>query len=521
MKNFLLGLFISVATFANAQKNLALQGTITFPGQSLAGCWHYTDSTGYNYALIGVSDALAIADIQDPFNPVVLQSIPCVQSIWREVKVLGKYAYAVTEGSGSPGQRGLLIVDLSTLPGTCAYKFWDGNGAIAGQLNTGHTVTVDTGYVYINGSNLANGGVIIADLSDPWNPTYVGQYNTNYCHDTYVYNDTMWTSEIYLGQFGVVDVTNKSNPNLLVTQATPGAFNHNSWLSDNKQFLYTTDETNNAPLGSFDVSNIFNISLLDVYVCDTLSTAEVHNVRVINDYLICPSYGSQITIVDAARPANLIEVGNYITGSYLCWDADPYLPSGGIIATDMNGVFYIFEPNYVRACYLEGNVTDSVSTLPINGATVQILLTNKIVNSVINGDYKTGVADSGYYTVQCTKAGYYTKTFTNVPLQNGIVNILNIPLVPIGFGIEENSESGVSVYPNPISEQATISFGTKTHAKILTNIYDIAGRLVRTENFNSKNSPAILKKGNLEKGAYTLEVVADGKVIAKEKLIVE
>ena len=69
MKKFLLALsFITVALFAQAQKNLVLTDTLNFPGQSLAGCWHYTDSTNHTYAVIGVKNALVIADIQNQNN---------------------------------------------------------------------------------------------------------------------------------------------------------------------------------------------------------------------------------------------------------------------------------------------------------------------------------------------------------------------------------------------------------------------------------------------------------------------
>lgn len=82
MKKKLLTLLLIVCVFAiQAQKNLTLLGSVTFPGQSLAGCWRYIDNMGHNYALVGVSNALAIVDIQNPAAPVVLQSIPGVQSI--------------------------------------------------------------------------------------------------------------------------------------------------------------------------------------------------------------------------------------------------------------------------------------------------------------------------------------------------------------------------------------------------------------------------------------------------------
>ena len=56
-----------------------------------------------------------------------------------------------------------------------------------------------------------------------------------------------------------VDVTDKANPNLLATQSTPGNFTHNTWLSDDGQFLYTTDEVPDAPLASYDITDLQNI----------------------------------------------------------------------------------------------------------------------------------------------------------------------------------------------------------------------------------------------------------------------
>ena len=77
-------------------------------------------------------------------------------------------------------------------------------------------------------------------------------------------------------------------------------------LSDNGQVLFTTDERNHAPLASYDVSDLSNIELLDKYsvahIVDSSLSDEVHNVRVLNDFLISACYGSQITLVDAARP---------------------------------------------------------------------------------------------------------------------------------------------------------------------------------------------------------------------------
>ncbi len=424
MKKIVFTLLMALVAFiADAQiQNLQKLGQLSFP-TTCAGVWHYADGAGNEYALIGNGDGTVIVDVTVPTNPVVLFTVPGATSLWREIKVYGNYAYSGTEGGG-----GITIIDLSNLPASYTSKIYDGDGAIAGQLSSSHTVQVFGEYLYIFGSNIGVGGAVICDLADPWNPTYVGLYDDNYIHDGYVLNDTLYGAEIYAGQFSVVDVTDKSNPVLFATQPTPGAFNHNTWFSDNLQYLYTTDELPNTPVGVFDVSDITNIELVATYYNDSLPNEEVHNVRVFNDYVIAPSYGSQLVIIDGARPENLIEIARYGTGGYLCWDASPYLPSGNIIASDMDGEFYVFAPYYVRACYLEGNVTDLNTGLAIDGAQVKIMATTAQTASKLNGDYKTGYPTPGTFDVEFSKNGYITKVINGVVLSSGILTTLDVQL---------------------------------------------------------------------------------------------
>ena len=178
--------------------------------------------------------------------------------------------------------------------------------------------------------------------------------------------------------------------------------------------IFTADERVNAPLTSYDISDFNNITQLDTFYNGILTNHEVHNVRVINDFLINASYGSQLTIADATDPKNLIETGNFVTGNSLCWDADPYLKSGNIIATDMNsGTFYIFSPTYLRACYLDGIITDSITGQPLNNSTVDIQVAGVQDGSNSSGEYSTGYADSGNYTVVYSKANYISKQFND------------------------------------------------------------------------------------------------------------
>lgn len=508
---------MALTSFGQGAKNLHLLSS-TNVGQTMAGCWHYNHASGKEYALLGAADGIMIYDITNPVTPIFITQLPGVNSLWHEVKVLGDYAYAVSEGQDPADTlNGLQIIDLRNLPSQYPYKFYRGDSTVTEVLRRAHTVTAEGHYVYVNGHNMTtlNRGILIFDVSDPWNPVYVSAITDNYCHDSFVRGTRLFSSEIGAGQFVEFDISDPANPVIVATQATPGLFNHNAWLSDDSNILYTTDEKQNQPLGSYDVSNSGNITLLDTFFNGNFTANEVHNVRVFNDFLLCPSYGSQLTIVDAARPHNLIEVGNFTTGSSLCWDADPYTNSGNVIATDMNDqTFYIFEPTYTRACYLEGTVVDSVTgQLLIN---VNISFTSLGINTTSNlsGEFYTGYADGGTYSVSFSKAGYIPKTLT-VSLSNGNLTTLNVELVPIGAGVSQLAVEELTVFPNPAVDQFTI---TSKFSNFNYQLIDGLGKIILSG--NSATAEKVVDTKNLSSGSYTLQIVSDEQTI-KRKVIVE
>ncbi len=500
MKKYILPILLLVVTLLDAQssKNLTLLGSIQYAGQTLAGCWHYNKPGGGEYALVGTENGISIVDITVPSIPMIVNQVPGVTNLWHEIKVIGDYAYAVSEGADSTGvKNGMQIINLSYLPDSAPYKFYQGDGIIANQLVTSHSITAEGQYVYLNGHNIVSlgRGVIILNISNPWNPAYVGAITNRYCHDSYVRNSLIFTSDIIDGIFSVYNIANPAAPVLLATQPTPGQFNHNTWLSDDGATLFAADERNGVPLASFDISDLNNITLIDTFYNGNFPLNEVHNVRVKNNFLLNASYGSQLTIVDAAHPNNLIEVGNYTTGNSLCWDADPFLNSGNIIATDMNsGTFYIFSPEYIRACYLEGIVRDSLTGLPLNN--VNVLFTALNITRITDGlgEYRTGYADSGSYTVEFSKTGYLTKLVT-VNLQNASLTSLNVELVPIGATIKEVSENEINIFPNPSAGMIKIASGKSKIDSWKLN--DLTGKIVMQSplDFNPSYSCSV----NLEK----------------------
>jgi len=222
---------------------------------------------------------------------------------------------------------------------------------------------------------------------------------------------------------------------------------------------------------------------------------------------INPSYGSQLTIADASDPENLIEVANFPTGSSLCWDADPYLSNGLIIATDMSsGIFYVFEPNYVRAARLEGTVTDSVSGLPLSDVAVELLSTTRPVrNTNLLGKYKTGIVDAGTYTVRFSKSGYQTKDVTGVNLVNGSLLTLDVQLVSSSIGIEEHDQYAALVaFPSPVDEFLNIRLAS--NAPVDWMISDSQGRLVSQGKMVPASSSLVLPVNELAQGVYSIRL---------------
>jgi len=424
-------LIASPALKSQENYNLEVASNLSFPGINMSNLWGYADESGREYALLGTSVGLSIIDVTDPFNPDLLFNVNGVTSDWREVRTWQNYAYVTTEGNNG----GLTIIDLSELPDTIYTRVYRGDGLINNQLSTSHTIHIADAYAYVHGSNIGNEGTLFLNLEDPWNPVYEGRYDAFYMHDGFILNDTMWASHILDGFLRVVDVSDKSNPVVLAQQVTPNSFTHNAWLTSDSRTVLTTDEVSNSYLTAYDVSDLSNIVELDRYQTAPGFGSIVHNTHILNDYAVTSWYTEGVVIVDAHRPENLVEVAkNDFTpfegdGFNGCWGVYPYFPSGNIIASDIQGGLFVLIPDYVRACYLEGIVSDSLCGGPLDGVEVSVQAIGLSETSDLNGSYKTGTPQSGTYTVTFSRVGYETLVLENVELQNGLVTELNVSML--------------------------------------------------------------------------------------------
>ncbi len=435
--SLIFNLFI-VFSLGYSQDNLNLELVANVElGEQGNDIWGYKDANGIEYAVIGSFTNTTIFSLEDPANPIERIKIPGEASTWRDMKSWNTHIYVTTD----VGEDGLLIIDMTNAPSDISYKFWKPMLEITEPnptlLRRCHNLYIDeNGVCYLAGCNGDGGAVILDITTDPNNPIQLGANYDRYAHDIYVRGDTMYSSEIEEGEFTIYDVSDKANIVNLGSQSTSTVFTHNAWLSDDGKYLFTTDEQPNAFVDSYDISDPQNIKFLDKYQPLETENRNVipHNTHYFDGYLVTSWYTDGVVVVDAKRPHNLVKVGSYDTflgpdGDFFgCWGAFPYLESGYILASDMQTGLYVFEANYPRACWLEGNITDCDSGSPINGVKVEILSNDlNRESSDPLGNYATGQVSPGIFDVKFTHPDY-NPVISQATLVNGEVTILDIEM---------------------------------------------------------------------------------------------
>ena len=346
MKNFTkLIIFILLPVFLLSQSSLNMVqiGNLSY-NQDLNDVWGYVDLNGNEHALVGCANGFSYVDVSNPSNPQEVFFISGSNSVWRDLKTWGKYAYVTTEA-----EDGLLIVDLTDLSGQ-TYTYW------TDQFMRAHNIYIDeNGFAYIFGSQDGpTDGAIILDLNDdPMNPSVAGLFDAYYLHDGMVRGDTLWGAAVYEGVLTAVDVSDKANPVILGSTPTSCNFTHNAWVSDDGNYVFTTDEQSDCNVGAYDVSNISDIQEIDLIQSwnnENGFPVIPHNTHVLGDYLVTSYYTSGVTVIDASDPFNMNEIAYYDTspdyegGEFEgCWGAYPFLPSGLILATDQQTGLHILE----------------------------------------------------------------------------------------------------------------------------------------------------------------------------------
>lgn len=427
---------ILTSSIGFSQLNMTLKGQINYQqlhGTLLNDIWGYVDQQGNEYALVGAREGVSIVSLADPENPLEVHWSPGQNSVWRDLKTYGNYAYITTEA-----ESGLLIIDLSPLPNGPIVTEVYYSGPSGFEWESAHNLYIDEdGFCYIFGANRGNGGVIILDVAtNPLNPIEVGVFDNWYVHDGYARGNLLYLAHIFEGYLSIVDISDKANPVLLGTANTPSNFTHNIWPSDDGNYAFTTDEVSGAFLGAYDVSDPTNIVEVGRIQSSPGLGIIPHNVHVYQNWLVTSYYTDGVTVHDISRPHNMIEVGNYDTSPLQntnyqgCWGVYPFLPSGLVIGSDMEEGLFVLEPDYKLGSYLEGTIFDASNNSELQGVSVNIVSNNQTVISNLSGEYATGLVGNGEYEVTYIKPLYYPQTHTVTLTEGDVVN-LDVSLDPI------------------------------------------------------------------------------------------
>ncbi len=394
--------------------------------------WGWTDPLdNKEYALITLNDGIAFVDMSVPTSPRFLGKLKSTTgtSWWHDVKVYNNYAYITSESSGY----GIQIFDLKLLRGLSTsttntngqnqMRIFTPNAVYTG-VSKAHNIIIneDTGYLYILGSNLNNGGPRILNLnSNPTSPTVVGNLPTwGYCHDAEVVvydgpDPDYQGREILVGAFGsnkkinIIDVTNKNSPVLISSITYDNMYyTHQGWFTEDKRFFIAGDEVDEETIGIntrtlvFDLNDLDNPSLHYSYSGPT--SAIDHNGYVVGNRFYLANYnaGMRILKVDNLYNAtpSMAEINHFDTYPpnnsatfYGAWNVYPFFKSGNIIVSDLvGGLFIVKDPFFdnidpVAICQnytatldpITGSVTVTANDID-NGSTDNFGITKKTLS---------------------------------------------------------------------------------------------------------------------------------------------
>lgn len=417
-----------------------------FAGNHSSGndCWGYVSPSGREYAIMGLEKGFGFVEITDPVNPVIVATITGPTSLWHDIKVVGAYAYGVSEGGS-----GVQVIDMSNID----------NGIVTlvrNQQTGGHSSThnivanPDGGTLYLVGGNIGNGGLIHLDLSDPTRPTVANGWTNMYVHDACVVSYTEGPNagrEIAFVCSGfnggwqstglrIVDVTDKSNMFTVATYFyTTPAYSHQVWVSPDFQYAYLNDELDEQDgLVSVTTTRVIDISdLNNPFQTGTFtsgSTSIDHNLYFKDQYIYESNYTSGLRVFDATDRMNPTQIAYFDTVPINdnavfqgTWSVFPYFPSGTVILSDMSQGLFVVRVDAINADRLDVQLIGSPpSTVnPAGGTEIRARVTANGDAHIVTGSVVLSLSDGSGVETEIEgveeSAGQYL--FTTPPIACG------------------------------------------------------------------------------------------------------
>ena len=365
-----------------------------FPGAEGNDIWGWTDpNTDREYALMGTTSGISFVDVTSPAAPRVLGRLPTrtSNSLWRDVKTVGNYAYVVSEAGG----HGIQIFDLTRLRNASSPpRVLSADAVYTGFGNAHNIVALPERNLVIGvGTGTCNGGLHMVDVSDPLTPTFAGcGSEAGYAHDAQcvVYSgpDPDYQGrDLCIGsngrnqegdQYSVTDITDRQNPVLVSLFIHPNAgYAHQGWFTEDQRYFIANDEgdeNGSSPTRTL----VFDLSDLDapIYVgkYDGATPSIDHNLYVRGNLVFEANYRSGLRVLEIGNLAfaQLTEVAFFDTfpGSNSAsfngaWSVYPYFPSGTIIVSDIERGLFVLRVDGFNPLSAEGPDTPATLGLAV------------------------------------------------------------------------------------------------------------------------------------------------------------
>ncbi|WP_018692733.1 choice-of-anchor B family protein [Algicola sagamiensis] len=347
---------------------------------------HHDLNNGREYAIIGLRNGVGIVDVSTPDDPKVVTSIPSQSTTWRDIKVYqyydkkaGKwfsYAYVTADAASV----GMMIIDLNKLPSSADVIKLDttdirAHNIYLSNVEYGLNVALDESqpYLHLAGMSLSGGAFNTYALNSPAAPTlhYRASHSnrSEYSHDvsSLTISDSRKSQcssasdycEIFMDfneeEIYLWDKSNNASPNKLSTTTyTNASYVHSGWWSEDRLMMLVHDELDesnhglNTTLRIFDMSDLTNPKLIKVWQGPT--KAIDHNGFVRGNRYYMSNYARGLTVLDITDPENTYEAAHFDTyppndntSFNGAWGVYPYLPSGNILVSDIQGGLYVLK----------------------------------------------------------------------------------------------------------------------------------------------------------------------------------
>ena len=343
----------------------------TFGSEAANDNWGWVDhESGKEYVLSGLDDGTAFIDISDPKNPIFLGKLPTATTVspWRDIKVYENHAFIVSEAP----EHGLQVFDLTRLRLIDEFQIFTSDARLT-DFGNAHNIWInqESGYAYVFGSELYQGGPLFINITNPINPQVEGGYaDDSYTHDAHIVTydgpDNQYKGrEILFGSNSdggennkiiIVDITDKSNPiRINSITYTNGGYTHQGFLSEDHRYFFLGDELDELQYGAptqtriFDLTSLSN-STLHVNYFGGVNAID-HNGYIKGNKFYLASYTAGLRVLDISQVQNksVKEIGFFDTYPSNnnpkfngVWSIYPFFESGIIAINDIDsGLFLV------------------------------------------------------------------------------------------------------------------------------------------------------------------------------------